>query len=89
MQIIIYALIVLLLVLLGVAGLQFTYMFYVDWLNRERNKYLRDLERNARDLRTKLEAAQAKIAEQQALLEQYVPEYLVDDDAWSDIIEER
>lgn len=89
MQILTYSLIVLLLVLVGVAGLQFSYMFYVDRLNRERKAYLRDLERRARRLNEKLEQAEAKIAEQSALLAKFVPEYVTEDETWADILDER
>lgn len=89
MQILNYVLIVLLLVLVGVAGLQFTYLFYADRLDRERRGHLRDLERKARELQKKLEAAESKIADQNALLEKFVPEYIAEEDVWSDVIEER
>ena len=89
MQILTYSLIVLLLVLVGVAGLQFSYMFYVDRLNRERKAYLRDLERRARRLNEKLEQAEAKIAEQSALLAKFVPEYVTEDETGADILDER
>ena len=88
MQIINYVLIVLLLVLVGVAGLQFTYLFYADRLDRERRKHLRELERQAKQLRADLDRAEQKIAEQNALLQKYVPEYIGDEDVWSDVIEE-
>src|SRR5437588_448648 len=39
-----YALIGLVLVLVGIAGLQFTYLFYVDRLYRERQKYILTVE---------------------------------------------
>ena len=87
MQIINYVLIVLLLVLVGVAGLQFTYLFYADRLDIERRKHLRDLERRAKELRSQLDVAEQKIAEQHALLERLVPEYIAEDDVWSDVIE--
>jgi len=88
MQIINYVLIVLLLVLVGVAGLQFTYLFYADRLDRERRKHMRELERIAKDLRSRLDAAEDKIAEQHSLLEKFVPDYIADEDVWSDVIEE-
>lgn len=88
-----YVLILLLFVLLGVAGLQFSYMFYLDRLDRERKSYLRDLERRTRRLNEKLERAEAKIAEQSAQIVKLLPECLgvfdPEDEAWADIIEER
>jgi hypothetical protein len=88
MQIINYVLIVLLLVLVGVAGLQFTYLFYADRLDRDRRRYLKELERKAKELRSSLEAAEEKIAEQHALIEKFIPEYIGDEDVWLEVIEE-
>lgn len=85
----IYLLIVLLLTLVGVAGLQFSYMFYVERLDRERKKHVRDLEKKARRLEHQLETANDKIAEQAVLIEKFVPEYIAEDDSWSEIIDER
>lgn len=77
-----------LFVLVGVAGLQFTYTYYIERLDRERKKYLYQVERRAKRLSERLEAAEARISEQQAMLERLVPEYLADD-AWAEIIDER
>ena len=85
----VYALIGLSLVLVGIAGLQFTYLFYVDRLYRERKKYLRSLEQGCARLTARLEKAEAKLAEQNALLETIYPELGVDDETWADVIEER
>lgn len=76
------------LVLVGLAGLQFSYMFYLDRLHRERKKYLRQLEHRNIRLTERLEAAEQQIAEQTARLEKLVPEYAFDDEQWAEIIEE-
>lgn len=73
-----YALIGLSLVLVGVAGLQFAYLFYVDRIFRERQKYLQDLEQRYR-------AAKQRIAEQDELL---AANYVEKED-WAEVIEER
>ena len=77
------------LVLVGLAGLQFSYMFYLDRLHRERKKYLRQLERRNLRLAERLEAAEQQIAEQTAILEKVYPEYVFDDEPWAEIIEEN
>ena len=76
-----YALIGLLLVLVGIAGLQFTYLFYVNRLYGERRKYLQHLEDKCANLARRLESAERRVAEQKKLIK--------DDEVWADVIEER
>ena len=85
-----YVLIGLSLVLLGIAGLQFTYMFYLERMDRERKKHVRYLERENRRLADCLTRAEGRLSDQAAALEQVYPEYaLCEDDAWADVIDER
>ena len=70
----IYALIGLWLVLVGVAGLQFSYLFYVDRIYRERKKYLQSLEHKCASLAERLDAAETRVAEQNELLRVLIPE---------------
>ncbi len=74
--------------LVGVAGLQFSYMFYLDRMHRDRKTHVRHLERQNRRLAEKLTAAEQKIAEQSAILEKACPEYVYDEETWAEIIEE-
>ena len=83
-----YALIGLSLVLTGVAGLQFTYMFYIERVYRERQKYIRTLERRYARLSERLAAAERRVDEQNALLETIQPGLSTADEAWADVIEE-
>jgi len=76
------------LVLVGVAGLQFSYMFYLDRMHRDRKTYVRHLERRNIRLAEKLEAAEQQIAEQTAILAEVCPEYIFEDEPWAEIIEE-
>ena len=84
-----YLLIGLSLVLVGIVGLQFSYLFYVDRIYRERKAYLRSLERRYAKLATRLETAERRVAEQNDLLEMIYPELGKDDEAWADVIEDR
>ena len=84
-----YILIGLSLVLLGVVGLQFTYMFYLDRLDRERKKHLRHLERRNLSLAGQLEAANRRIAEHTAVIEKIYPDSVLEDESWADVIEDR
>lgn len=81
-----YLLIGLCLVLVGVAGLQFTYLFYVDRLNRERRKYLRELEHKCSDLAARLVQAERRITEQDEMLTVNAKK---EDEVWADVIEEH
>jgi hypothetical protein len=82
-----YFLIGLCLVLIGVVGLQFTYLFYVDRLNRERRKYLTVLEHRCSDLAARLGETERRIAEQDELLEAVYANK--EDEAWAEVIEEN
>jgi hypothetical protein len=80
-----YALIGISLVLVGVAGLQFTYMFYIDRVYRERRKYLHALEQKCAGLSAKLRGAELRIAEQDRLLAT-MKISAREEEAWADVI---
>lgn len=77
------------LVLIGIVGLQFTYMFYLDRLHLERKKHIYALERKCNVLAERLEQAEAKLAAQDRLLETAYPGLRKDDEIWADVIEDR
>lgn len=85
----VFVLIGLSLVLLGVVGLQFTYMFYVERMNAERRKHMQTLEHRAEQLTERLEAAQIQLAEQNEMLKAAFPESGKAEEIWADVIEER
>lgn len=85
----VYGLIGLSLVLLGVTGLQFTYMFYIERLDGERKKYVKMLERTKSRLVARLEQAEARIVEQNIILGDRFPVQKDEDEAWADVIDER
>jgi hypothetical protein len=82
-----YALICLSLVLLGIAGLQFTYLFCLDKVDKERKRLIHQLESECRRLSARLNETEAKLAEQEELLFKIYPE--TSEEAWADIIDER
>ncbi len=84
-----YALIGLSLVLVGIVGLQFTYMFYLDRFHLERKKHIYDLEHKCLKLGERLARAERRIAEQDALLETESHGIRKDDELWADVIEDR
>lgn len=84
-----YALIGLSMVLVGIVGLQFTYLFYIDRIYKERRKYLQTLEKKHAKLAGELETAKRRIAEQDDLLNSLHPELAGADDGWAEVLEER
>ena len=84
-----YVLIGLSLSLAGVAGLQFFYMAYLERLDREHKKRIRELERHSKYLSSKLHDAETRIAEQKILLESFFDEFEDEEDVWADVIEDR
>lgn len=82
-----YFLIGLSLVLVGIVGLQFTYMFWVERMYKERRAYLRELENKYARQTERLAAAERRIAEQNELLETINPEFGTEE-VWADVIEE-
>ena len=83
----VYALIGVCLVLLGVAGLQFSYLFYIDRIYRERRKYLQSLEQRCAGLELKLAKAEKRAADLSLRLADLEPVSPVEDDSWADVIE--
>ncbi|MGD9563443.1 MAG: hypothetical protein AB7F88_15600 [Pyrinomonadaceae bacterium] len=84
-----YVLIGLCLSLVGVAGLQLTYLFYLDRLDRERRKRLVELEHRCRSLSAQLSAARSRIEEQDLLIENLEVLHQRYEEVWADVIEEN
>lgn len=83
-----YILIGLCFSLVGVAGLQMMYLFYLDRMDRERKKRLVELEHRVRDLKSRLAAARQRIDEQEDLIESLELFHHGREEAWADVIEE-
>ena len=85
-----YVLIGLSLSLLGVAGLQFFYLIYLERIDREQKKRIHELERHARALSSRVAEAERKIIEQNNLLENIFDEFEgEEEEVWADVIEDR
>ncbi len=85
-----YVLIGLSLSLTGVAGLQFFYMTYLERIDREQKKRIRELEHHCKFLSSRVSEAEAKIAEQSNLLENIFDDFGdVEEEVWADVIEDR
>jgi hypothetical protein len=82
-----YALIGLSLALVGISGLQFTYLFYLDKVDKERKKLIHQLEGECKRLSGRLSDAEKRVAEQDLVLQKIYIES--GDEMWADIIEER
>jgi hypothetical protein len=86
-NVMLYALICLSLALVGIAGLQFTYLFYLDRVDKERKKLIHQLEVECRRVSGRLAEAESRVAEQDLILNKLLLES--GDEVWADIIEER
>jgi hypothetical protein len=84
-----YVLIGLCFSLVGVAGLQLTYLFYLDRIDRERKKRLSELEHRCADLRSKLRAAHMMIEEQKERIENLEVLNSRNEEVWADVLEEN
>ncbi|MGH7784175.1 MAG: hypothetical protein ACREO5_10095 [Candidatus Binatia bacterium] len=82
-----YALICLSLALTGVAGLQMMYMFYLETVDRERQKHITDLERECKRLRRDLIDAEKTIADQKLVIG--AVDNTVAEEGWAEVIGER
>ena len=85
----VFGLIGLSLVLLGIVGLQFTYMFYADRMHTERRKHIHTLEYRSEQLKAQLEAARIQLAEQDEILKVEDRELRKEEELWADVIDER
>lgn len=83
-----YFLICLSLSLAGFAGLQLMYTFYLDRIDKERQKRITQLERQCKQLRHLLTQAEATIAEQGDIISELCPGF-EDEEAWADVIGDR
>ena len=77
------------LVLTGIVGLLFFYLFYLDRVFRERKKYLHKLEKRSEWLAEQLDASNELIAKQRKLIDTQHPKTEILDDAWAEVIDER
>ncbi len=85
-----YVLIGLSLSLIGVAGLQFFYMIYLERMNREQKKRIYELERHSRRLTRRLGEAEQQISQQSEVIEtMFVEEIGEEEELWADVIEDR
>lgn len=84
----VYFLIGLCLTLAGVAGLQLTYMFYLDRLERERKRRLQELERKCVRLTARLAEAEKRIVDQEAVINTLYSE-ASQEEPWAEVLDEN
>ena len=87
----IYVLICLSLSLAATAGLQFFYLAYMEKMDKEMKKRLREVERHNRQLQQRLRDAELQIAEQAKLIEAAYDNFEDEDEeeVWADVIDDR
>lgn len=84
-----YVLIGLSLALVGVAGLQFFYLVYLERIDRERKIRIHELEHHCKHLTARLKEAEQQIAEQAELIDAIYIESEEDEEVWADVIDDR
>ncbi|HEX8248813.1 MAG TPA: hypothetical protein VF599_11605 [Pyrinomonadaceae bacterium] len=85
-----YILIGLSLSLLGVAGLQFFYLMYLERIDRERKIRIQELEHHCRYLTRRLKEVEQQLAEQAELIDAiYEESEDEEEEVWADVIEDR
>lgn len=82
-----YILIGLSLSLVGVTGLQFFYLLYLERINREQKKRIYELERHSRYVSKRLGEAEKQIDDQNEILKSVFDES--EEIVWADVIEDR
>lgn len=85
-----YILICLSLSLAGVAGLQFFYLIYLERVDRERRKRIRELEHHCQFLAKRLKESEAQLSEQSEMIEAFYEDFdEEEEEIWADVIDER
>ncbi len=85
-DLIFYVLITLCLTFVGIAGMQFLYVFYLENVTREHKKYIKELEHRCMHLNDRLYETELKLKYPESTLES---EFIEDkDEVWADVIEE-
>ena len=84
----IYVLIFISLTLASIAAFQFLYLFFLERVEMEHKKKIRELERHCKDLTAKLHYAELQIAEQSEFIGS-LSENDDEEEIWADVIEER
>lgn len=83
----IYVLIFISLTLASIAAFQFLYLFFLERVEIEHKKKIRELERHCKHLTAKLHDAERQIAEQSEIIGSISGNN--DEEIWADVIEER
>jgi hypothetical protein len=86
----IYVLICLSLSLAGITGLQFFYLAYLDRLDKDQKKRIRELERHCNILTNQLDVAETTLAAQEEQVPKTGLQFEDEDDneVWADVLEE-
>jgi len=79
-----YVLICISLTAVGIAALQFLYLAYLERIEIEHKKRIRELEKHCQQLTRKLEDAEFQIVEQSKLLEDF---YESEEEVWAEVID--
>lgn len=79
----IFVLIFISLTLACISGFQFLYLAYLERVEMEHKKHLRELERHCKELTAKLHDAETQIAEQA----KFIDSFSEGEEVWADVID--
>ncbi|MBX7171869.1 MAG: hypothetical protein K1X72_12985 [Pyrinomonadaceae bacterium] len=81
-----YVLICISLTFVGIAAMQFLYLFYLERVEIEHKKKIKELERRCKDLMSNLRDAEFQIAEQSKIIEELSEQ---EEEVWADVIDDK
>lgn len=83
----IYILIFISLTLASITAFQFLYLFFLERVEMEHKKRIKELERHCKQLTAKLQEAEYQLAEQSEMIETLSENN--DEETWADVIGEQ
>lgn len=81
-----YVLICISLTFVGIAAMQFLYLAYLERVEIEHKKRIRELERHCKYLTEQLHRTESQLTEQSKLIEDF---YQDEEEVWAEVIEDR
>lgn len=80
-----YVLICISLTFVGIAGLQFLYLAYLERIELEHKKRIKELERHCKYLQKQLKESEFQLGEQSKIIEDL---YQEDEEVWAEVIDD-
>lgn len=81
-----YVLICISLTFVGIAGMQFLYLAYLERVEWEHKNKIKELERHCKYLKNRLQDTESKLVEQSKMIESFSQN---EEEVWADVIGEK